>query len=40
MAELFGFEIKRKNNVAVDQLPSFTPKENDDGAVEIGRAHV
>ena len=35
MAELFGFEIKRKNNTAVDQLPSFAPKESDDGAVVI-----
>jgi len=33
MAELFGFEFKRK--VAPDPSPSFAPKESDDGAVVI-----
>lgn len=33
MAELFGFEFKRK--IPVDDLPSFAPKENDDGAVVV-----
>ena len=33
MAELFGFEFKRK--IPVDTLPSFAPKENDDGAVVV-----
>jgi len=33
MAELFGFEFKRK--IPVDNLPSFAPKENDDGAVVV-----
>lgn len=33
MAELFGFELKRK--VPTEQLPSFTPKESDDGAVIV-----
>jgi hypothetical protein len=32
--ELFGFEFKRKNNEP-EQLPSFTPKETDDGAVVV-----
>lgn len=32
--ELFGFEFKRKS-IEPDQLPSFTPKETDDGAVVI-----
>lgn len=35
MAELFGFEFKRKNQVANTQPLSFTPKEADDGAVVI-----
>ncbi len=33
MAELFGFEFKRK--VPVDSLPSFAPKEHEDGAVVV-----
>lgn len=33
MAELFGFEFKRK--VAPDAAPSFAPKETDDGAVVV-----
>ena len=33
MAELFGFEFRRK--VPVDPQPSFSPKENDDGAVVV-----
>jgi len=33
MAELFGFEFKRKQNI--EKLPSFAPKENDDGAVVV-----
>lgn len=33
MAELFGFEIKRKQDVV--ELPSFTPKTDDDGALVI-----
>jgi len=33
MAELFGFEFKRK--VSVDPAPSFSPKETDDGALTI-----
>jgi len=33
MAELFGFEIKRKQEEV--QLPSFTPKTDDDGALVI-----
>lgn len=33
MAELFGYEFKRK--VPQDISPSFTPKENDDGAVVV-----
>ena len=33
MAELFGFEFKRK--VPVDVKPSFSPKETDDGAVVV-----
>jgi hypothetical protein len=35
MAELFGFEFKRKDSKATDQLPSFTSKEADDGAVVV-----
>ena len=35
MAELFGFEFKRKDQKAVDQLQSFSPKETDDGAVVV-----
>ena len=35
MAELFGFEFKRKDKVTSDQLPSFTPKDQDDGAVVV-----
>ena len=31
---LFGYEFKRKEKDQ-DPLPSFTPKENDDGAVVI-----
>jgi len=33
MAELFGFEFKRK--VVTDLAPSFTPKETEDGAVVV-----
>jgi hypothetical protein len=33
MAELFGFELKRKDKQ--DQIPSFAPKESDDGAVVV-----
>ena len=33
MAELFGFEFRKKR--PVEQLPSFTPKETDDGAVVV-----
>jgi hypothetical protein len=33
MAELFGFEFKRK--VAPDPAPSFAPKESDDGAMVV-----
>ena len=33
MAELFGFEFKRK--VVTDLAPSFAPKENEDGAVVV-----
>jgi len=33
MAELFGFEFKRAQKQ--DQIPSFAPKENDDGAVVV-----
>jgi hypothetical protein len=33
MAELFGFEFKRK--VAEDIAPSFSPKENEDGALVV-----
>lgn len=33
MAQLFGFEFKRLEKD--DQLPSFVPKENDDGAVVV-----
>ena len=35
MAELFGFEFKRKDRAAIDQLPSFTPRDQDDGAVVV-----
>jgi hypothetical protein len=35
MAELFGFEFKRKDLKATEQLPSFAPKESDDGAVVV-----
>jgi hypothetical protein len=35
MAELFGFEFKRKDSKATDQLPSFASKESDDGAVVV-----
>ena len=35
MAELFGYEFKRKDKSSVDQLPSFTPKDQDDGAVVV-----
>ena len=35
LAELFGFEFKRKDQKAVDQLQSFSPKETDDGAVVV-----
>jgi hypothetical protein len=34
MAELFGFEFKRKEQLK-DQTPSFAPKESDDGAVVV-----
>jgi hypothetical protein len=34
MAELFGFEIKRKNEVE-KELPSFAPKQDDDGALVV-----
>ena len=34
MAELFGFEFKRKDQQQ-QQLPSFAPKETDDGAVVV-----
>jgi len=33
MAELFGFEFKRK--VPTDTAPSFAPKEQEDGAVVV-----
>jgi len=33
MAELFGFELRRKDKQ--DQIPSFAPKETDDGAVVV-----
>ena len=33
MAELFGFEFKRKQEV--DKIPSFAPKESDDGALVV-----
>ena len=33
MAELFGFEFRKKR--PTEQLPSFTPKETDDGAVVV-----
>ena len=36
MAELFGFEFKRKDKQ--DQLPSFVPKQEDDGAAVISAA--
>ena len=35
MAELFGFEFKRKDQKTVDQIQSFAPKETDDGAVVV-----
>jgi len=35
MAELFGFEFKRKDQKVVDSAPSFAPKETDDGAVVV-----
>ena len=35
MAELFGFEFKRKSIKDQEQIPSFTPKEQDDGAVVV-----
>jgi hypothetical protein len=35
MAELFGFEFKRKSKEDTSQLPSFSQKETDDGAVVI-----
>jgi len=35
VAELFGFEFKRKDAKSADQLPSFTPKDQDDGAVVV-----
>jgi hypothetical protein len=35
MAELFGFEFKRKDQKVVDQIQSFAPKETDDGAVVV-----
>lgn len=38
MAELFGFEIKRKNE-PVD-IPSFTPKATDDGAMVVAEGGV
>lgn len=33
MAELFGYEFKRKDKL--EQIPSFAPKEQDDGAVVV-----
>lgn len=36
--ELFGFEFKRKDPVALEQLPSFTPKQTDDGALTVSSA--
>ena len=33
MAELFGFEFKRKQKI--DEIPSFAPPDNDDGAVVV-----
>ena len=35
MAELFGFEFKRVQQDKEDKLPSFAPKEQDDGAVVV-----
>ena len=35
MAELFGFEFKRKDQKAIDEIQSFAPKETDDGAVVV-----
>ena len=35
MAELFGFEFKRKNQKVIDEIQSFAPKETDDGAVVV-----
>ena len=35
MAELFGFEFKRKDQKKEDQVQSFAPKETDDGAVVV-----
>jgi len=35
MAELFGFEFKRKSLKDQEQIPSFTPKEQDDGALVV-----
>ena len=36
MAELFGFELKRKDK----ELPSFIPKQEDDGAIVVEGAGV
>lgn len=33
--ELFGWSIKRKKEEVINDLPSFAPRENDDGAVVI-----
>lgn len=35
MAELFGFEFKRKDQKVIDEIQSFAPKETDDGAVVV-----
>ena len=35
MAELFGFEIKRKQTPQEPQIKSFVPPEEDDGAMSI-----
>jgi hypothetical protein len=37
MAELFGFEIKRKNQ---EDLGSFVPRQDDDGAVVVAEGGV
>lgn len=38
MAELFGFEIKRKNQQEIDNTPSFAPKIDEEGGIAVSGA--